>query len=133
MKEIQFEDLIGLHKLSGVDLINESIKRDYGNSFEDCETVVFILDNKTYCAAEDPDDGYRSSMKYLVESKSKVKNKFTSCKVLVKKSTEDNSDILEFIDVNTGLIVLEIGTNNTDDYYPYWVGSFYPENMFINK
>lgn len=31
------------------------------------------------------------------------------------------NDTIQFIDVVTGKVVLEIGTDNTDDYYPYCV------------
>ena len=29
--------------------------------------------------------------------------------------------------------VLEVGTENTDDYYPYCVMSWHPENLYINR
>ena len=32
-----------------------------------------------------------------------------------------------------GKLILEVGTCNTDDYYPYTVFNYYPENMDINK
>jgi hypothetical protein len=44
----------------------------------------------------------------------------------------EEHDILDLIDVVTGKVVLSVGTGNTDDYYPYWVAEFTPENMGAN-
>lgn len=30
-------------------------------------------------------------------------------------------------------MILEVGTANTDDYYPYYVANWNPENMHINE
>jgi len=43
---------------------------------------------------------------------------------------EDN--VLELVDAVTGRVVLEVGTDNVDDYYPGFVASFHPENMATN-
>jgi hypothetical protein len=50
------------------------------------------------------------------------------------KDNEEYSvnDTIQFIDVVTGKIVLEIGTDNTDDYYLYCVMNCNPENLVIN-
>jgi hypothetical protein len=137
MEEIGFESLIGKHYLSGVDQTNERIKEEWGDGYEDCEAITFVLDGKTYVAVEDPSDGYRSSMRCLQESESTVNNTFEPIEVLVKEAANRDKyevdHILEMIDTTTGLVVLEIGTANTDDYYPYWVGNFYPQNMACNK
>jgi hypothetical protein len=42
------------------------------------------------------------------------------------------NDTIQFIDVVTGKVVLEVGTDNTDDYYPYCVMNWYPENLACN-
>ena len=54
---MELQELVGLHKLSGVDMSNEKIKEEWGDSFEDCQVINFILDKKTYTAIEDPSDG----------------------------------------------------------------------------
>jgi len=134
-EEISFESLIGLHRLAAVDLSTESIKDDWGLGYDDCNVLRFTLDGKTYVAAEDPDDGYRSSMRYLKRSKTKPKNVFPFCKVFVKirnKSRSQADNVLEFWDVITGKLVLEVGTENVDDYYPCFVASFHPEAMAVN-
>jgi hypothetical protein len=32
-----------------------------------------------------------------------------------------------------GLVILEVGTDNNDDYYPSFVSSWKPENMAVNR
>lgn len=41
-------------------------------------------------------------------------------------------DILQLVDVVTGQVVLEVGTDNTDDYYPSFVADFRPQAMAVN-
>lgn len=133
---MELESLLGKHTLTGVDEYNETIK-SFGVE-EDANFIAFALDGKTYIAAEDPEDGYRSHMKDLVciETDQIIKNKFDAVEVIGKMKGPGEyaaNDILELIDTKTGKIILEIGTENTDDYYPYFVGKFYPENMIINQ
>jgi hypothetical protein len=128
-------DLIGEHVLSGVDMSNKSILQ-YGSTYENCEVVNFVLDSKTYSAIEDPSDGYRSAMSEIKVSDEPVSNMFEGQRVLAmmrKDDRHEKNDVLELFDVQTGKIVLQVGTENTDDYYPYWVAVFNPENMAINN
>jgi hypothetical protein len=37
------------------------------------------------------------------------------------------------LDVTTGKVVFEVGTEDIDDYYPGFVVEFNPENMAINQ
>lgn len=131
--EVTFDSLVGEHLLDAVDTFNEQRER-YG-SFEDCECIRFRLDGKVYTAVEDPTDGYRSSMETLFVSDDHVKNVFQPVRVLARKNEGDNcttNDMLELIDIVTGKVVLEVGTGNTGDYYPYFVSSWHPENMATN-
>jgi hypothetical protein len=132
---MELKDFIGEHLLTGVDFETEKVKESWGDGYEDCNAVNFILDGKTYTAIEDPDDGYRSHMREIKESAAVVKNVFTPCRVLGKMkydSDYEKNEVIEFIDLSTGKKVLSIGTENTDDYYPYWVAEFTPENMAVN-
>jgi hypothetical protein len=54
-------------------------------------------------------------------------------KYLEKREPYDASEVLELVDVVTGETVVEVGTENTDDYYPYFVANFSPEAMVTNK
>jgi hypothetical protein len=131
-ENVQLEDLIGTHTLTGVTI--NTIEIPYYEQFEDAQTISFVLDGTTYTAVEDPNDGYRSTMDYLIVG-GEVKNVFEPVQVKghMKEKDHDEYDVLELVDVVTNKVVLSVGTGNTDDYYPYFVGRFYPENLVINK
>jgi hypothetical protein len=138
-KEIAMElkDLVGKHMLEAVDFSDEKIKA-WDDEFEYCQVCRFKLDGVIYMAVEDPSDGYRSSMKDLdVDASATMKNVFGPVEVIARHKHKgeygEEDDVLELIDTNTGLVVLEVGTENTDDYYPCFVASFHPEAMVINS
>lgn len=129
---MELKDLIGLHKLSGVDITNQQVKSEYGSGFEDCQCISFCLDGKVYTAIEDPGDGYRSSMREIKISDIELKNKFPAVKVMGVMKPDDNyakNETLQLLNIKTGQVILEVGKDNTDDYYPYFVSNFTPENM----
>lgn len=135
MTDIELKDLCGEHLLTGVDRSIETIE-EYGNRYGDCEVLNFTLDGKTYTACEDPSDGYRSNMRYLRVSDKPTTNNFQPVKVVGRMKENDSyqiNDVLQLVDAVTGKTVLEVGTGNTDDYYPYWVAGFSPENMACNQ
>ena len=115
--EILLEDLVGEHILSGVE------SNTIPGPEVDCITLSFILDDITFSACEDAEDGYRSSMKELILG-GKVNNTFPGIKVNIEYDNTSNCDILNFIDIITKKIVLSIGTDNVDDYYPCFVNSW---------
>jgi hypothetical protein len=43
------------------------------------------------------------------------------------------NDVLLLVDAKTGKSVVEVGTANTDDYYPYCVQRFDPAAMAVNN
>ncbi len=132
---MELKDLVGLHSLSSVDITIEKVKQ-YGETYEDAEAIRFVLDGITYKAIENPDDGYRSYCNELEVCNEIVSNTFAPHKVMAKMK-EDGSyqknDTLQLIDVITGKVVLEVGTDNTDDYYPYCVMQWNPENLAANN
>lgn len=133
--EVEFDSLIGEHVLDAVDTSTEKVKT-WSDYFEDANVIRFRLDGKVYTAVENPDDGYRSSMDRLYVADDPITNVFPPCKVLARKKADgdyERNDTLEFIDVVTGKVVLEVGTDNTDDYYPYFVANFNPQNMAVNR
>lgn len=130
------EDLIGEHVLSGVEF-GTLPKDKEADRYEDANTMTFILDGHAYCVVESPDDGYRSSMRDIFEvSIESVKNTFKPVRVLARYREKGQygatDDILELIDVVTTKVVLEAGTENSNDYYPSYVANFTPENMAPN-
>lgn len=133
---MQLQDLVGEHELSGVDFGTLPEDHDAGR-WEDANTMTFVLDGRGYCVIEDPSDGYRSSMRDIVEvSADAVKNRFDPQRVLARYREKceygGESDILELLDVKTGKVVLVAGTENSDDYYPSFVANFTPEHMACN-
>lgn len=133
---IPLDQLCGEHVLDAVDTCIEKVSR-YGSEFEDANAIRFRLDGAVYTAIEDPDDGYRSRMDRLfVTLDVKLANTFPPVKVLIRKKPDSphgqSNDTLEFLDLITGKTILEVGTDNTDDYYPYFVCTFNPENMPVN-
>jgi hypothetical protein len=130
-------ELAGRHVLDGVDFSNESIPTYEGSDYtEDSQVCRFRLNGNVFVAMEDPGDGYRSSMRDIRSlGQGVLDNMFPPVEVFAlhrKERNRDQCDILEIYDIATGKIVLEIGTDATDDYYPSFVASFHPENMSIN-
>ena len=143
LKTVAFEDLIGHHVLDAVDECSEKIKDEYGSSYEDCQVIRFRLDGVVYAAIEDPSDGYRSSLDKIVISEEQMTNIFDPIEVIVYIKIQDpdsiyrdndynSMNVLEITDKKNHKIVLEVGTDDSDDYYPRFVGCFMPENMSIN-
>ena len=125
--EVEFESLVGKHILSGVESSSMKSTSEYSRG-EECNCMKFVLDGVTYIAIEDPDDGYRSSLGSLVVSDSTVSNRFKGIEVIGRvRGTEDG--ILEFIDTRNGNTILEVGTDHSDNYYPYFVANWNPENL----
>ena len=134
---MELKDLTGKMMLDAVDFSNEKVKT-WGDDFEDSEVCRFRLDDVIYSAIEDPSDGYRSSMRDLNIEHGFMKNTFEPIEVLCIYREKDGEyggtdDILILVDIGTDEKVLEVGTTNTDDYYPCYVASFHPEAMSINK
>lgn len=125
-----FESLCGEHLLSGVELTSEA--RDG----EPCGACLFKLDGVTYKAVEDPDDGYRNYCRNLEISAAEPFYKFPEIKVFCHMMEDDNyenNDVLVIRDFVSGKAILEVGTKNTDDYYPYCHFKYMPENMSCNQ
>jgi len=134
---IDLESLVGEHLLSGVDGDTIQIKRWYGDSTEPAEVLRFILDGVTYEGIEDPSDSYRSSMQGLFLTDTPVKNTFNPVKVVgryrKKGAYSGTDDVLELIDAANGKVILEVGTENVDDYYPGFCAHWRPENLAVNQ
>ena len=61
---------------------------------EDCQALRFRLDGRVYVAIEDPHDGYRSSMKEIVElEQAEMWNQFQPVRVLAHPMINDSEDI----------------------------------------
>lgn len=128
-------DLVGVHYLSGIELCETS----YINEFDEAITsscVRFTIDGVTFDAIEDPDDGYRSYLSGVVESNEEPKYKFKKEKVFCYIEEDEygaGGEILVFRNFKTGKVILEIGTDRSDSYYPCCVFLYHPENLSANE
>lgn len=132
---MELKDFKGKYQLQGVDEFTGAVKT-WGDRFEDCNAIRFKLDGVVYVATEDPDDGYRSYLGELKIDEVDTKNPFNGVEVIASyrdiNKYNETSEIVDFIDTTTGDIVLSVGTDNSDDYYPCFVAYFNPAAMSIN-
>lgn len=134
-KDKNLEDFVGKEfDLTAADTSSMTVSK-YGSD-ENASFIAFTLDGVTWMAQEDPSDGYRSSLDSIVQVPAALVNTFPPCRVRAEwEANEEHcqNEIVVFRSVETGLPVLEVGTANTDDYYPSFVGNFMPQNMDINS
>lgn len=127
----KLKEFTGIHILTGCQYGTMPKKDDQES---DPNTLDFILDGRVFSVVENPDDGYRSMMDEIIENRLgvQIKNTFVPCEV-AGVFRKGDVEIIDFYDTTTGRIVMSIGTEKTDVYYPCFVGVFHPENMAINK
>jgi len=125
---MELKDLVGRKKLDAVSFSDSTDRFGYA-SF-----VKFRLDGVVYCAVEDEDDGYRSSLReLLILDHADIDNAFPSIDVDCVYEPDAELDLLSIFDIQTRELVLQVGTDYTDEYYPYFVDRFFPEAMCINQ
>lgn len=93
--------------------------------FYGVDNCCFKIDRIVFEAMEDPDDGYRS---YLgsIEIRNPVGMIFFR-QALAKVIVEFDGDHYTFRDVEDNHIWLDFGTDDYDDYYPYFVFNYQPK------
>jgi hypothetical protein len=130
---LELKDLVGKHVLTGCQYGTMTETYNWGE--ETSNTLDFILDGRVLSVIEDPDDGYRSSMRGIVENRDGliITNTFEPCEVVGIAGTGIEADVIHFYDVVTGKVVISIGTLDIDSYYPCFIAEFNPENMAINN
>lgn len=101
---------------------NAEISRWYNNFH------CFKLNDRTFSVIEDEQDGYRSSLDRIDEIHPSLEGFFKDpiATVYVQYTDFANrgpDDFVgyRFIDINTKYVWLKFGTDNTDDYYPWFV------------
>jgi hypothetical protein len=132
----ELKDLTGVHWLSGVDLSEEMYPEQYSGKPASTEVMRFVLDGVTFRVVEDPNDGYRSSMREIGISLDKVQNMFEPCEVYCAykdNSTGQACDLLEMRSITSDQIVVIVGTQASDDYYPSFISTYLPENLSANE
>lgn len=117
----------GWHGFSG--FCDCEIKDEYNDDV--INGIVIQLDGKNYRCYEDPSDGYRSYSE-VQETDQECMNTFPPQRVMVKHYDRSNNHGIEVYNPDFELI-LRVGTDNYDDYYPMAVWEWHPENLPINK
>lgn len=133
---MELSDLIGKHNLAGVDMWIVPFKEEWQERYQDAQAILFELDGVSYQAIEDPEDGYRSMMREIQPVGILPNNRFAPVEVLAVMRLAEvryGNDILDMYDTITGKLVLSVGTDHNDDYYPSFVAEFTPENMAPNQ
>ena len=124
-------------------LLTSINKHNYSGWVDDGDGVILILNNDIYYCYENPDDGYRSySIIEKVNSLDEINYKqkliiFPPQEVYIKfidKKDKFGDPSWECLITNkNGELILKLGTENYEDYYPMAIFEYHPENLEINK
>jgi hypothetical protein len=89
----------------------------------------YKLDDTVWEAIEDPSDGYRSYLGSIeiVDGSKDIFFKDPLATVKIEKFDSRSSSGYQIVDMEDNHIWLTIGTDNTDDYYPYFVFNYKPK------
>jgi hypothetical protein len=129
MLATELEELVGKRTLNCVPIT------DVRHPFDaDANGIAFTLDGNTYMVFEDGDDGYRSRASKMLAFEGwpfEMGGRVERCALEVDCSWRSASggqtdEILEVRVARTGDLVLEVGTENTDDYYPCFIARWTP-------
>lgn len=124
------EDLAGKHVFSGIE--TGVTARDSFGGVQDSGYVKFTLDGINYVCYEDPDDGWRSYMGELSVSDVPCKYKIPDTECVCNIISDRFRLVVEFVDLKNDKVFLRIGTEDWDDWYPYCVMEYTPENLHWN-
>ncbi len=124
---ISIEDLVGSHVLSGV----ERGYTEYDN--ENVEFLSFTLDGVNYMAVEDPEDGWRSSLREIIITEKTPKIKLPNVKVVCFMEPGEHKNILCFQDSQNCEVFMSVGTNYYDEWYPVCVLEYDPRKLYVNQ
>jgi hypothetical protein len=103
-------------------------------------TYEFKLDDIIFRVLEDPNDGYRSCLGVIEygEQSNSIFFRTSVAKVRIETYSDLDRDAYNsacqgyrLVDVDDGHIWLEFGTDNTDDYYPYFIFRHMPKEVEI--
>lgn len=137
----------GEHFLSGIG--HTTIKPNFSFINRDIDVDLFCIDGVTYGAYIDPDDGYRSYGVIDKVTDCKCQYTFPPQRVMVKNEEiagkihykdddyewdrYESKKLIRITDAVNGKEVLVVGTDYSEDYYPYAIFHYTPENLEVNK
>jgi len=122
-----------------------AIRTDVHHPFDPhAHGVALDLDDVSVFIFEDPSDGYRSSCNqpmvipgslYQFADRIDYINvpvRITRWTVSEYLGRNEQADGLEFRDRRNDLLILRVGTDHADDYYPSYTCQWHPENIAEN-
>lgn len=128
-----------LQELVGRRVMDHTPSTDVRHPFDvDSCGIAFTLDGVTYLCFEDGNDGYRSSAGPLLSYpgmpyemggwQGEYVRWPVICSWLEREEGEWRGacEILDVRHADTGAVLLRVGTENTDDYYPSFVADWNP-------
>lgn len=114
--------LVSMSALVGPHVVDARAEWIEGN---DSRHNVVRIDGDWYEFREDPDDGYRSSCDMIrldkLDAPAGSTIEFPPMMLEFRESPSSSEDVIRAVDERTGLVVLEAGTDQIDDYYPSYV------------
>lgn len=129
---VEKDSLIGEHIISGCEYTNDSLG---------FRAMIFILDGQTYLATCDPDDGYRSYLGGFFKTERQCHKNLPDIHIEIQHqvkreiiSAYERRDYkgYGFIIKDPRFkedILIELGTDYSEDYYPTCVMHYMPENI----
>lgn len=123
--------------LSGV---GYTVRRNEGLfSRPDVNVIVLVIDGVRYGAYEDPDDGYRSYGAFgeidgdeMIDKNRCFVTTFEPQQMVCVTDKVGSVETLSLYDCTTGKLVVRVGTDYTEDYYPVAIFEYNPQNMAVN-
>ena len=103
---------------------------------DDYNGYIFRLNGQTYAIWENPSDGYRSYCE-IEATDLPCKNTFPPQEVFVVlydgEESYGKNEGIKVYNMDDASLILKLGTDNYDDYYPCARMEWHPENLPINK
>lgn len=141
-----YEDFVEKHSADVVDkdsLVGEHVLSGavYANDYSGFNAMLFILDGQTYLAACDPDDGYRSYLGSFFKTDRKCPQNLPDIRIEIQHkavreqiSAYERRDYKGYVFVIKDArfredLIMELGTDYSEDYYPCCVMHYMPENV----
>lgn len=129
----------GTHFFSGVVMVNVPVGYHEDNDY--AEGIVMTIDGNDWLAYTDPDDGYRSYGCLRMCNGEFNVPQFPAQVVHIKNYSEDGMDDSGWprkydkmvMTGPNGRLIMEIGTDHSDSWYPCSMFHYNPENLPINE
>lgn len=129
---MKLADLEGIQMLDGVDFGTGTAQ--LSGSKCNINIMRVRLCGVIYVFGEGPYGGYRSMLDNItIDNELQNPIKTLLPMTLVDCKVRKDNDILEIFDRANGKLIIEVGTNRDDSYYPSCVMHWNPENLHINE